>query len=124
MRKQQDLHYTEEIQKNAHNAENSQQYFAQTDISLQVNAIVHTPLIEAAEKLANIVKSPKYRANLVDRIMSLKKEQQKQSIRDYLFSNVGKQIDFLDALLDGTINQLITTLQKGDLKEAQKAFDQ
>ncbi len=119
-----DAHYTEDIQKSTHNTENSQQYFAQTDVSLQVNVIVQTPLIKAAEDLTKNVKSPTYRANLVDQIMSLKTEQQKQSIRDSLFSNVQKQIDFLDALLDGTIDQMIATIQKGDLSEAKKTYAQ
>jgi hypothetical protein len=94
-------------------------------IALQENITVHEPLAATAKDLTNNLKSSQYRSNLVDKIMLLKKQYKAQwDPRDWVFSNIKKQVSFLDALLDGSINEKISTIQKGDFNEAQEAFAQ
>jgi filamentous hemagglutinin len=85
----------------------------------QKNNSFYKPHTNFLKQLSEKLSSEEYRDNLV-KTRSLLVEAWNQ----YTFGNteLKKQIQFIDGLLDGSINRLITKIQTSDLKTAKKAF--
>ncbi len=93
----------------------------QTNEISQTNNSFYKPNVNYIKEIKDNLKSPEYRDNLLKIRASLEEKWNKCTFGN---AELKKQIKFIDALLDGTINRMLVQIKKGDLKTAKKTFNE